>query len=85
MRNNRYDSSGRSSESAHELEAITTIDYVAVEMLKNQGNDRKVIDKVQQMKGTKFSREYLFDCLKSLKRFKWYKLKNEWEPKGKSR
>lgn len=60
-----------STKSAHELEAITTIDYVAVEMLKSEGNDKEVIDTVQQIKGTKFPREYLADCLKTLKSLKF--------------
>lgn len=60
-----------STKSAHELEAITTIDYVAVEMLKSKGNDKEIIDKVQQIKGTKFSREYLADSLKTLKRLNY--------------
>ena len=54
--------------SAHELEAITTIDYVATTILKNQAKDEEIIEKVQQIKGTKFSKEYLQDCLQTLKR-----------------
>ena len=57
-----------SMKSAHELEAITTIDYVATKMLKNQAKDEDIIAKVQQIKGTKFSKEYLQDCLQILKK-----------------
>lgn len=57
--------------SAHELEAITTIDYVAVEILKSKGDDNEVIDTVQQIKGAKFSREFLVDSLETLKRLKY--------------
>lgn len=60
-----------SSKSAHELEAITTIDYVATAMLKRKGSDQEVIDKVKQIKGSKFSQEYLFDCLHTLKRLQY--------------
>lgn len=60
-----------SKKSAHELEAITTIDYVAVTMLKRQGTDQEIINKVQQIKGTKFSQEYLIDCLNTLKTLKY--------------
>lgn len=60
-----------SSKSALELEAITTIDYVAVVMLKRHGSDREVLDKVQEIKGTKFSREYLVDNLNILKQFNY--------------
>lgn len=53
--------------SAHELEAITTIDYVANTMLKGQGRDPEIIHQVQQIKGSKFSPAYLSDCLHTLK------------------
>lgn len=56
-----------SKKSAHELEAITTIDYVAAVMLKRQGSDHEIINKVKQIKGSKFSQEYLSDCLNTLK------------------
>ena len=55
------------TKSAHELEAITTLDYVATTMLKGDGTDQQIIDKVKQIKGTKFSVEYLADGLKTLK------------------
>ena len=60
-----------STKSAHELEAITTIDYVAVAMLKGQGSDQEIINKVQQIKGEKFSQEFLFHCLNTLKQLKY--------------
>lgn len=52
---------------AHELEAITTLDYVATEMFGGNGKDQQIIDKVKQIKGTKFSAEYLADGLNTLK------------------
>lgn len=60
-----------SEKSAHELEAITTIDYVAAKMLKEQGSDQEIINKVKQIKGTKFSEEFLSDCLGTLKQLKY--------------
>lgn len=56
-----------SQKSAHELEAITTVDYVATTMLKGKGSDQEIINKVKQIKGSKFSQEYLSDCLNTLK------------------
>lgn len=55
------------TKSAHELEAITTLDYVATKMLKGNGTDQEIIDKVKQIKGTKFSLEYLANGLNTLK------------------
>lgn len=47
------------SRSPLELEAITTIDYVAHIMLKESASKEEVIEKVMKIKGTKFRREYL--------------------------
>ena len=55
------------TKTAHELEAITTLDYVATEMFDGNGKDQQIIDKVKQIKGTKFSAEYLADGLNTLK------------------
>lgn len=52
---------------AHELEAITTLDYVATVMFKGKGTDQQIIDKVKQIKGTKFSIDYLADGMNTLK------------------
>lgn len=52
---------------AHELEAITTLDYVATVMFRGQGTDQQIIDKVKQIKGTKFSIDYLTDGMNTLK------------------
>lgn len=60
-----------SKKSAHELEAITTVDYVATTMLKGKGSDQEIINKVKQIKGSKFSQEYLSDCLDILKHLKY--------------
>lgn len=56
-----------SSKSAHELEAITTLDYVATVILKGSGTDEQIVDKVMQIKGSKFSSSYLSDSLSVLK------------------
>lgn len=44
-----------SNRSAYDLEAITTIDYVAVKMLKGSQNREEIINKVKKIKGRKFS------------------------------
>lgn len=51
----------------HELEAITTIDYVAVTMLKDKGNDEEIIERVQKIKGSKFTSTELRTWLTTLK------------------
>lgn len=56
---------------AQELEAITTIDYVATKMLKNAGSDEEIIDKVKKIKGEKFSQEYLQEGLQKLKKLEY--------------
>ena len=60
--------------SAYDLEAITTLDYVATEMLNGEGSDEQIIDKVKQIKGTKFTKEHLESNLKLLKQLEyvWY-------------
>lgn len=66
-----------STKTAYELEAITTIDYVASVLLKQHGSDQEIINKVRQIKGTKFSEEYLQNGLKILKQFKYIAQSNE--------
>ena len=56
-----------SSKSAHELEAITTLDYVATVMLKGSGTDKQIVETVMQIKGSKFSSSCLSDSLSVLK------------------
>lgn len=60
-----------STKSAHELEAITTLDYVANSILVNPVQDSDIVDKVIQIKGSKFSNYYLNECLKELKQLKF--------------
>lgn len=57
-----------SQKSAYELEAITTVDYVANTMLKEQGTDEEIINKVEQIKGTKFPKEVLYEALAELQK-----------------
>ena len=59
------------NKSAHDLEAITTVDYVASKMLENKGSDQEIIDRVRQIKGTKFSKECLSGCLQTLKQLEF--------------
>lgn len=56
------------TKSALELEAITTLDYVAVEMLNGKGNDQQIVNKVKQIKGSKFTNEFLYENLNMLKK-----------------
>lgn len=60
-----------SQKSADELEAITTVDYVANTMLKEQGTDEEIINKVEQIKGTKFTKEFLYEALAELQKQKY--------------
>ncbi len=53
--------------SALELEAITTIDYVANFILKSDITDHKIINEVIKIKGNKFSEDYLRKELDILK------------------
>ena len=55
------------SKSALELEAITTLDYVATSIIKGPKSDEDVINKVMQIKGSKFSKSYLKDSMEVLK------------------
>lgn len=56
---------------ARELEAITTLDYVATQLLKGNCDDKEIIQRVQQIKGAKFSIDYLTDSLNILKQSKY--------------
>lgn len=57
------------SRSASELEAITTLDYVAFSMLKGHSGDDEVVRRVKQIKGSKFDEKYLWQELQILKQF----------------
>lgn len=61
-----------STKTALELEAITTVDYVATMLLKGHATDEQVIEKVKRIKGSKFTSEYLQDSLEILKKFDYY-------------
>ena len=53
--------------SALELEAITTLDYAATQILDETASDKDVIEQVIKIKGTKFSEKYLKNELEFLK------------------
>lgn len=55
------------SKSAYELEAITTLDYVFSFLLSGHATDAEVINKVEQIKGSKFTSAFLADSFKILK------------------
>lgn len=59
------------SKSAHELEALTTVDYVANTLLKRRGTDVEIIEKVQEIKGSKFTYTFLCEELTRLKQLKY--------------
>lgn len=52
---------------ALELEAITTLDYVARVLLNSKGQDDQIIQNVKRIKGSKFTEEYLTNELDFLK------------------
>lgn len=56
-----------SNKSAFDLEAITTLDYVANKMLNNTAEESEIIDKVRKIKGSKFSESRLTESLQILK------------------
>ena len=60
-----------SRKTAHELEAITTLDYVANNILDSSAQDEDIVNKVIQIKGNKFSPDYLMGCLDELKQLKF--------------
>lgn len=55
-----------SNKSAFDLEAITTIDYVANKMLEGSTNKEEIINKVKQIKGSKFSNRELTESFSTL-------------------
>ncbi|MGI6383230.1 MAG: type II toxin-antitoxin system antitoxin SocA domain-containing protein [Tissierellaceae bacterium] len=58
-----------SSKTANELEALTTLDFVAKEVLKSSGRDEDIIEEVKKIKGSKYTTEYLQKELRILKDF----------------
>lgn len=57
-----------SKKSAFDLEAITTIDYVANKMLKGS-SEKEIISKVKKIKGSKFTEDRLEESFQTLKQF----------------
>ena len=60
-----------SKKSAYDLEAITTIDYVAHTMLKDAANEEDIINNVKRIKGGKFSDAYLLESFQILRQFNY--------------
>lgn len=58
-----------SNKSAFDLEAITTVDYVANKMLKGSTDKDEIICTVQKVKGSKFSVARLTEGFQILKQF----------------
>lgn len=57
-----------SNKSAYDLEAITTIDYVANKML-GSNDQAEIIDRVKEIKGSKFSTEHLAESFQTLQQY----------------
>ncbi len=60
-----------SNKSAFDLEAITTLDYVADKMFDDTGNEEEIIHSVKRIKGNKFSDICLKEDLQLLKHFNY--------------
>lgn len=58
-----------SNRSAFDLEAITTIDYVANKMLRGSKDREEIINKVKKIKGSKFSDTHLSESFQTLQQF----------------
>lgn len=56
---------------ALELEAMTTLDYAATTLLKSVADDKKIIEQVKQIKGSKFSDRDLKKGLCVLKEYQY--------------
>jgi len=56
-----------SNKSAFDLEAITTLDYVASKMFEDASDADAIISKVQKIKGSKFSTLRLEESFQTLK------------------
>ena len=59
------------TKTALELEAITTLDYAASSLLNGKFTEQDVIEKVREIKGGKFSKEYLQSEFKVLEEYKF--------------
>ena len=60
-----------SNRSAFDLEAITTIDYVANKLLKGSTDEAEIISRVRNIKGSKFSDERLAESFQTLQQFQY--------------
>lgn len=60
-----------SNKSAFDLEAITTMDYVANKMLKGSDDEKEIISRVKKIKGSKFSDINLEESFRILKQFNY--------------
>ena len=60
-----------SNRSAFDLEAITTIDYVANKLLKGSTDEAEIISRVKKIKGSKFSDERLAESFQTLQQFQY--------------
>lgn len=56
---------------ALELEALTTLDYAATALLRSAADDKKIIEQVKQIKGSKFSESELNKELGILKKYQY--------------
>ena len=58
-----------SNKSAFDLEAITTMDYVANKILKGCKDEAEIISRVKKIKGNKFSDTHLTESFQTLQQF----------------
>lgn len=56
--------------SPSELEALSTMDYIANSILSSGASDERIIEKFKQIKGTKFEYSQIIQTLKELKQLK---------------
>ena len=56
-----------SDKTPNELEALTTLDFVAKEIIENNGSHEDIINEVLKIKGTKFTTYFLKEQLELLK------------------
>ncbi len=57
------------NKSAFDLEAITTVDYVADTILKGSSNEVEIISRVKRIKGSRFSDICLVESFQTLQKF----------------
>lgn len=53
-----------------ELEALSTMDYIATTLLPQGASDEEIVEKFKQIKGTKFEQNVIVNCLQELKEMK---------------